>query len=496
MAQRLEKLQLPTDQELEGLNEERRLSLLKEWRQRIEIYEGIIFRSNRRQYGRKSERSEPTASTEATPPEPRSDTSKLPSERYPEAEVLVDNINFSAPQVCPSCGGLMEDSGMAETSEYLDIRPKEFIVVEQRRHKHRCSGCHGAIVTAPLPPRITPGGTYSDELIVDVALSKFCDLIPVDRYAKMAGRSGLEGLPPHSLIQASFRLAKFMSPVYELIKREVLSEEVLRADETPHRMLEGDEKKRWYLWGFSIEKACFFECHASRSGDISTEVLKSSNCLILLSDVYSGYQKSIRLANEIRIEDGRQPILPAYCNAHARREFWIGDWDSPEMTEDQKIMIKYYKEIYKLNDESMGLSPEEILQKRLKMKPHFEAMKSEAEAKTPGYSSKSQMGSAYSYFLKNYHGLTLFLANHLVPIDNNGSERLLRSHVVGRKTWYGTHSPKGAEVAAVHFTVVETCKLNKLNPREFYLDVVQRIHSGQQLLTPSQYKAQLEPNTC
>jgi hypothetical protein len=107
------------------------------------------------------------------------------------------------------------------------------------------------------------------------------------------------------------------------------------------------------------------------------------------------------------------------------------------------------------------------------------------------------MGSAYGYFLTNYQGLTLFLTNPLVPIDNNGSEGLLRSPVVGRKTWYGTHSRRGAAVAAVHFTIVETCKMNGVNPREFYLDATERIHSKRELLTPRQYKEWLKKgDTC
>ena len=116
--------------------------------------------------------------------------------------------------------------------------------------------------------------------------------------------------------------------------------------------------------------------------------------------------------------------------------------------------------------------------------------------KIDSYSNKSQIASAYNYFLKNYKGLTLFLTNHLIPIDNNGSERNLRSHVVGRKTWYGTHSRKGAEVAAVHFSVVETCKMNGVNPHNYYMDVVQRIHSNAELLTPRQYKDLRQPDTC
>lgn len=497
MGLKLEKLQLPTESAMEAMCQEELLALGKQWRERIQVYESLLFKARRQLYGRRSERSESSATSEEKPSNPRGDTTKQLSERYPEATVEVDDINFPAPQTCPACGEVMVDSGMTETSEYLDVRPKEFIVVEQRRHKHRCGKCHGAIVTAPCPPRVTPRGSYSDEMLADVALSKFCNLVPMDRYSKIAGREGLPGLPPHSLIKGTFRLADFMKGVYDLIKSEVLAKAVLRADETPHRMLEGDEKTKWFLWGFSVETASFFECHDTRSGDVSTEVLMASSCLVLLTDVYSGYGKSVRLTNEKRLEAGKPLIESAFCNAHARRQFWDKDCDSPDMSADQKIVIDHYKEIYRLNKESKNLSFAGILEKRAEMKPHFEAIKAEAENKIYSYSSKSQMGTAYGYFLNNYVGLTVFLTNPLVPIDNNGSERLLRSHVVGRKTWYGTHSRRGAEVAAVHFTIVETCKLNGVNPRAYYLDAIDRIHRERELLTPRQYKQLLPPgDTC
>ena len=495
MGLKLEKLKLPSDDVIEAMAPPELVSLTKEWRERIKVYESLLFKARRKMYGRSSERSDDPSGVKK-PPTPRGDTTKQPSERYPDAKVEVEDIDFTAPVPCPACGEVMQDSGMTENSEYLDVRPKEFIVVEQRRHKHRCGKCHGAIVTAPAAKRVIPGGSYSDELIVDATLSKYCDLVPMDRYTKIAGRDGLPDLPPHSLIKASFRLADFMDDIYELIRHEVLADPVLRADETPHRMLEGDERKRWYLWGFSTEFSCFFECHDTRSGNVSTEILNASKCFVLLTDVYAGYIKSIRLANIVRSEQGRPPIEPANCNSHARREFWAGDWDSPEMSDDQKIVINHYKRIYKLNKESKDLSPEEILQKRQEMKFHFEAIKAEAEAKIGTYSSKSQMASAYSYFLKNYDALTLFLANHLVPIDNNSSERLLRSHVVGRKTWYGTHSRAGARTAAIHFSIVESCKLNQVNPREYYLDVIQRVHAEMELLTPHQYKMRQPADTC
>lgn len=495
MGVRLKKLDLMDEAAIEILDKDELVALAKIWRQRLFDYQGILFRVKRRFFSPKSERSGGGDAAGAPPSAPsraRGKTTKLPSERYPDALVREDRIDFVGAQVCAVCGGTMANSGMTEDSEYLDVGEKEYIVVEQRRHKHRCSRCHASIVTAPAPPRVTPGGSYSDGLIVDAALSKYCDLIPMERYCEMAGRGGFPGLPPHSLIQASHRLAEFFQGTYDLIKQETLSTAVLLADETPHRMLEGDAKTRWYLWGFSSVSACFFECHDTRSGDVSSEVLKLSTCQVLVSDAYSGYKKSVRVANKFRAEQGLALIQTAYCNAHARRQFSPGDDDAPD---DAKFMVDQYEEIYRLNGEAKALGEAEVPAKRAAMKPYFEAMKDEALQKIGTYSSQSAMGGAYAYFLNYYEGLTLCLSNPAVPLDNNGSERLLRSHVVGRKTWYGTHSRRGAATAAVHFTVVESCKLNGVNPRAYYLDTVNRIHLKRELLTPRQYKARPTDNT-
>ena len=497
MGIRLKKLEVLDDTVVEAMTQPQLVDRVKLLQQRIATYEERLFRSNRQTFGSKSEKSEPNKIEEnKLNPKARAETTKLPSARYPEAIVREDHIDFTAPQECKCCGSTMQDSGMTEDSEYLDVLAKKYIVVDQKRHKHRCPNCHGSITTAPAPARITPGGSYGDGFIVDATLSKYCDLIPVERYCDMAARGGLVGLPPHSVIQATFQLADFFGGVYQRIKDETLRALVLLADETPHKMLEGDAKKSWYLWGFSSETSCFFECHDSRSGDVSSDILKLSNCLVLVSDAYTGYMKSVREANKLRSEHGLALIRIAYCNAHARRRFFSGEKDSAnDVGEDARFMLDQYKEIYRLNAESKGKSREEILAKRVEMKPYFEAMKAEALLKKDTYSSQSAIANAYEYFLKHYDGLTLFLENASVPIDNNPSERLLRSPVVGRKTWYGTHSRKGAAVAAVHFTIVGSCKLIGVNPREYYPAMVERIHTQQELLTPSEFAAQRAANT-
>lgn len=133
----------------------------------------------------------------------------------------------------------------------------------------------------------------------------------------------------------------------------------------------------------------------------------SSNLEVLVSDVYSGYKKSITAANEIRAEEGRPPIRAAYCNAHARREFLSGDDSGENLSTDAEFMVDQYKEIYKLEAAAKSLSADGATEKREQMQPFFEALKEDAQKKIGGYSNKSGTGKAYGYFLNNYDGLTL-----------------------------------------------------------------------------------------
>lgn len=414
------------------------------------------------------------------PPKPRV---KRPSERYPNIPIRDVPLTVDPLPSCGVCGKQMSDSGMTEDSEQLTVIPKKYEILRLKRSIYRCS-CQSCMTTAPLPPRIVEGSSYSDEMILDVALSKYCDLIPIDRYVQMAARGGLMDLPPNSLIDLTHKLASFVRVVYDLIKAGVLKARVLNADETPHRMLERSKTKHWYLWGFSTPEFCFLECHDTRSGDVASEVLLKSLCEVLVTDVYSGYGKATRVVNLARQLEGKIPIENGFCNGHARRYFFKPRLNYPEAN----FYLEHYHEIYQLNSESKGKPPNEVLKLREKMSSHFEAMKDRATEERSRYPKGNQYGKALNYFLDNYDGLTLFLTEPDVPIDNNAQERLLRSHVVGRKTWYGTHSEQGAETAAILFSIVETCKLNGVNPREYFKNLVQDLLDGKNPYTPNEYK--------
>lgn len=418
---------------------------------------------------------------------------RLPSERYPNAPLIEREVEFETAPDCSCCGYQLKDSGMTENSEHLTVIPAKYLVVRVKRHKYRCEKCHGDLRTAPAPPRIQPGSSYSDEMVVDVAMSKYCDLIPIERYASIAGRGGLEDLPPQSLIDGTHALAEFVKGAYQLCREEALEAKVLHADETPHRMLENHGDKSWYLWGFSTKKSSYFEIHNTRSGDVSSDFLKGSCAEFLVSDVFSGYSKTTKVVNAWRSESNPNapPLRNVYCNAHARRKFKQAADHYPQ---EAQVFIDLYEKVYRLDGIKKRRAckcPKRAARLRAMMRPLFKEIREQAMALVGGYSSKSAIIKACNYFLKNEEGLTLFL-NHLeLPIDNNAQERLLRNPVIGRKTWYGTHSLRGASTAAILFSLVESCKLNSINPRKYFKALVDDLHQGKTPFTPFQYKSSI-----
>lgn len=414
----------------------------------------------------------------------RGSSTKKPSERYPNLPIIDKELKLETLPDCGSCGNQMAESSLWEVAEELSVTPRKYEIIRYHRQKYRCSCCQGSLVTTPALPRIIPGSAYSDQMILDIALSKYCDLIPIERMSAMAQRSGVEGLPPNSLISLTHKLADFLCVIYEKgLRLEILDSDVIRADESPHKMLEGDETKNWFLWQFSCENAVYFECHNTRSGDVASEILMLCGALALLSDDYAGYGKALRETNQDRATKSLAPILHQLCNAHSRRKFIEAEAGAEAAT----YYIDQYSEIYTIEAEAIELEGSARIEKRATAAAHFEAMKSQAEEDSKKFSARSHMAAALRYFLKNYQQLTLFLTMAVLPIDNNASERNLRSPVVGRKTWYGTHSKKGARTAAILFSIVESCKINKVNPREYFATMVQRMHNGQGWCTPSQF---------
>ena len=397
---------------------------------------------------------------------------RLPSDRYPDLDIIEKEITFDELPSCPCCQSQMSDSGMTEDSEYLTVIPKRYFVVRQKRHKYRCGKCQGSIVTAPAIPRIKEGGSYSDEMSIDVAIAKYLELMPIERYASSAKRDGVD-LAQNSLIALTHSFADFVSPVYEDIKEDVFNSEIVHADETPHRILEGDKTSSWYLWGFNNGRSSYFDARDTRSGSVASEYLRESSCCYLVSDVFSGYKKALTEANTKREGPAIQEL---YCNAHARRKFKEAKLNYSE----GEWFLHCYRNIYKLEKS-------DIKSNKQWQRLYMRAMLLKAKRLFYSTSRKSSLTKALSYFIKNFEGLVRFTSKPGLPIDNNSQERELRSPVIGRKTWYGTHSKRGAKTMSILFSVIQSCKLCDVNPREYLTQLVRSMHEGRPHFTPYQY---------
>ena len=418
---------------------------------------------------------------------------QLPSRRYPDAMVVEKEVKHEGSRACPCCGEKMVDSGMREVSELLEVIPKKYIIVRESREKLRCRKCHGGMVTTPAPARILPGSSYGDSFIMDVTLSKYADLIPMERYASMAADMGFDGLPPNSLIGLTHHLANFLIAVYEKISGEVKRARVIHGDETTHRMLERGGGKQWYLWGFSSRSASYFTIRNTRGGEVAEEFLRDCAAVALVSDAYTGYGSAIRKVNVSREERGEEKLRKVFCNAHARRKFTdmmrTPDYNDEKMEkyrEDVESVPRIYKKIYRLEKWGYREGWDKV-KFRKGMVKYFEKIRDICGNLKEGYSPRSEMGTAANYFLKHYDGLTECIENPEVPLDNNHQERELRKPVVGRKTWYGTHSKRGADTAAIHFSIVGSCKLNGVSTREYLAFVVGEIHAKREPPTPWEY---------
>ena len=348
-------------------------SIHKELEDQVLQVNGKYIRLKNKLFGRSSEKSlnNQRPVNETKPKKKRNSkkrkSSKRLTEKYPNLPIVDQTVSFDEKVECACCQSQMKNSGLSEVVEYLDVTPKKYSIIRQRREKYRCSTCYSAMSTVPSPPRIKPGSSYSDAFILDVALSKYCDLIPIERYAAMGKRQGLN-LPSNSLIGLTHHLATFLQCVYELLKRELLIHRVLYADETKHRMLEGDENPNWYLWGFSNQYTCYFEYQNTRSGSVATNILLNSTAQVLVSDVFSGYIKAVKDVNKIRNDKNICELIAAFCNSHSRRKFKDAEVNFQEET---SYYINQYKKIYKIEKKCKNISPRRVKKFRKKMIPIF-----------------------------------------------------------------------------------------------------------------------------
>jgi transposase len=423
-------------QSIEGKSVEQ-MDLLADLEQQLAVRNKMLF-------GRSSEKRGGAAKDEQQKPQtghgPREQAELLHVEREHELD--------APDHVCPSCGGqLAVMAGQFEESDEVDVLERRFVLVHHKRKKYRCA-CGGCVETAPGPEKLIPGGRYSIDFAVSVAIAKYADHLPLERQVRMMKRHGLV-VDSQTLWDQLNALARLLRPVGEALPRYILSQPVVGADETFWRLMEGNgDNKRWQTWAIVAPKAVSYRILDSRSAAAANEVLGDFDGTLLV-DGYTGY-------SSLKKRGGRFQL--AHCWAHVRRKFIDAQEIAPGPCGEVLDLIGelYAVERDCANDDERARARIERSRDIVKRIQDW-ALAQKALPQSP-------LGKAIAYMGDRWPGLLRFLDEPKLALDNNATERALRGVVLGRKNHYGSRSERGTEVAALMYSLIESAKLAGVEP--------------------------------
>lgn len=361
---------------------------------------------------------------------------------------------------CPACGGTLTALvGQCETSERITTVKATYHVEHHARQKYRCA-CNGAVVTAPAPPTLIPGGRYTPVFAVGVAVAKYADHLPLERQVRMMAREGLivESQTLWDQIQA---LARYLEPTYEALGRQALATPVIHVDETRWPRLGTDAPSAGTVWGVATPTVAFYRILPGKSADEGRQVLGDYRGTVVV-DGYAVY--------EVLARDGPGMAL-AHCWAHTKRKYEAiaADWPTACGEIDELI-----GDLYAVERLVPGRFPGDAAAQALRHQLRQERSRAiidriKAWATEQVGLPRSEFGKAVRYMLERWTGLTRFVDNPCIPLDNNAAERALRGPVVGRKNHYGSRSLRGTQVAALFYTLCETARLVGVDPHAYLL---------------------------
>jgi transposase len=389
-----------------------------------------------------------------------------PNDQSNMLRVNVDHELDDADKTCPKCGGGLEEMGdQFEEHDEIDVLPLRFVIKHHRRKKYACK-CGGCIETALGPDKLAPGGRYSIDFAIYVAISKYCDHLPLERQVRMMARDGLM-VTSQTLWDQIEQLAWVVDSVMPRLLAHVLTHGVVGADETRWQLFgsKPGEGKTWYVWVLCVDNAVYYAIRGSRSGPTAIKLL-STFAGVLMCDGYDAY---LALANQFT------RVVLAHCWAHVRRKFVDIEGSFPKACE---TIIDLIGELYVLDRRCPKGPMGDPLRREVRGRESrlvIERIEGWFYTMLPTCLPESGLHKAMGYMVHMWPGLVLFLDDPRIPLDNNGSERAARGPVLGRKNHYGSRSLRGTEVAATLYSLVESAKLNDLEPR-LYLRVA--VHAG------------------
>lgn len=327
-------------------------------------------------------------------------------------------------------------------------------------------------VSAPMPACIVPGGKATDDLILHLLQAKYGHHLPLHRLEEMAREAGIE-LPRSTIMDWIRAATDLLAPVAEAIKSETLAAAVLHVDDTPVRQLDpGAGKCRTArFWVYRSATAAWYHYTENRAG-VHPQTVLIDYTGFLVADAYAGFDRIFIAGTAIEIA----------CWAHTRRKFFeaLNPPDpqrsgQPARASDPRAdqALAKIRELYCIEREIAGLPPDERHRHRSeRSRPILDAFKLLLDAWSRTCRPTEPLAKAVTYALNQWDALGRFVDTGIAPIDNNPAENALRTIAVGRKNWLFTGSADGGASAAIAYTLIQTAKINGLNPATYLADTV------------------------
>ena len=385
--------------------------------------------------------------------------------------VPVEVVEHRLPEeerVCPECGETMEEIGK-EVTRRLKLIPARVVVQEDWYYTYACRNCEKngigtPVVKTPREKAVIPGSFATPEAIAQFMVQKFMMGVPLYRQEQ---ELKLQGIPLSRQTMSNWLLKAsemYLEPVYEELHRELLTHEVLHADETELQVLREPGKKaetKSYIWLYRTGRDAehpivLYEYQPSRSQSHPKAFLDGFNGY-LHTDGYAGYHGLPK------------DIIVVGCWAHARRYFDEAMRSLPKGKAKGGAAaqgLAYCSLLFRLEQGLEGLPPEERYKQRLEQeKPVLEALFAWAE--TRNAAPKSALGKALHYLQEQRPYLMNILLDGRLELSNNRAERSIKPFVIDRKNFLFANTPRGAKGSAVIFSLIETAKENGLDPYRY-----------------------------
>ncbi|WP_354687954.1 IS66 family transposase [Cupriavidus necator] len=369
---------------------------------------------------------------------------------------------------CPECGGQMQPLG-EDVSEQLGRIAAAFKVIRTVRRKKICACCR-RIAQPPAPGLPIQRSIAHPSLLADIFVAKYADHQPLYRQSEIAARENVK-LDPASMGRWVGQCEALVDPLVEALRRYTMGGTKIHADDTPIPVLAPGNKKTktGRLWVYvrddrrsgSTEPAAVWFAYSPNRQGVHPQRHLAGFSGVLQADAYSGFNELFRGG----------AIREAACHAHARRKLYDIHVRTPSETTQKAL--DYIGELYGIEASIRGKPPAERLRVRQeRAKPLLESYGAWLRAKLKTLSAKSETTKAINYSLNQWDALMLYCDDGAVEIDNNLAENALRCVALGRKNFLFCGSDSGGERAAAMYSLIQTCRLNEIDPRAYLAHIL------------------------